>query len=491
MINMGINLGDVQMVKILQLLLLFLLSVSSCFAGIGQLSREFVGVNSEIIKNRYQLEKIGLNTDLISATKSWYLKGSYVHDDNRLKNISGLAPSNTITKTSSIGLSRAFSWGGGFSIENNLLSYDLSKWSSLARGTNSSNMYEFQNVVSYTQDLGVNFFGRSYRSELNLAYLNTEVTDFELKKINQSLLYQFYVTYISARLNRTMTLLQTEALERSRRRDTLIAKKVKDGLNELVDLYQAQIDFNGQKEALKSYQKDLKGSLVEISNKIHRAVRVEEIPVYDFSSLVFDQPAKVIDIENNFDLITLKKRGDYYHEQVRKSKFDYFPTITMAAKYKSNALENSASSSQSEAFPTGDNNEKTISISISIPIGNEMAKTKVAQATIEKMSNEMDYSKRSKDIYLEVQQIDEQILLLMTNMELSHKKRLLAQKALKEMNRLFNLGRADLDRVIRAEETLINTEKSYAGSIMSYESLRAKRYVMEGKLYKFLENLSE
>lgn len=79
-----------------------------------------------------------------------------------------------------------------------------------------------------------------------------------------------------------------------------------------------------------------------------------------------------------------------------------------------------------------------------------------------------------------------QIDLLEKNLVSVKSRKDLALVALQEMTKLYNRGRADLDQVIRAEESLINTEKSFVQYLAQREGLIYKLASLYGTLEEYL-----
>ena len=82
-----------------------------------------------------------------------------------------------------------------------------------------------------------------------------------------------------------------------------------------------------------------------------------------------------------------------------------------------------------------------------------------------------------------VEDIKSQLTYLDKNLASVTTRYSLAKKTLKEYNKLYNRGRADLDQVIRAEESLISTEESF----IQYKSKREKLFYALMDLYGELQ----
>jgi outer membrane protein len=94
--------------------------------------------------------------------------------------------------------------------------------------------------------------------------------------------------------------------------------------------------------------------------------------------------------------------------------------------------------------------------------------------------------KFAQDALQSEKSIQDQIAILDTNI-LSAKRRLsLSKLALREYNKLYSKGRADLDQLIAAEETLINTEVNFIQYLAQRERLIHGLAFLYGNLKSFM-----
>ena len=96
-----------------------------------------------------------------------------------------------------------------------------------------------------------------------------------------------------------------------------------------------------------------------------------------------------------------------------------------------------------------------------MPIGSRPARLEKSKSAVEKNYTQKRKEKLESNVKITETFFQEQISLLEKNLVSGKARRGLSQSALKEYNKLYNRGRADLDAVIRAEEALISTEKQF------------------------------
>jgi len=82
-----------------------------------------------------------------------------------------------------------------------------------------------------------------------------------------------------------------------------------------------------------------------------------------------------------------------------------------------------------------------------------------------------------------IEALDEQIVILKTNLVSINKRLELASMALDEYTKLYARGKADLDQVIRAEEDLINTQKSKIQYLSQINNLNFSKKSLTSDLY--------
>src|SRR5690606_38195973 len=95
---------------------------------------------------------------------------------------------------------------------------------------------------------------------------------------------------------------------------------------------------------------------------------------------------------------------------------------------------------------------------------------------IEKNLNQTEVSLRKKKSIVE------------SNIDSSRQRKEIATQVLREYNRLYKLGRADLDQLIRAEENLILREISYISYLADREIIVSELASLYGILEKYLIN---
>ena len=212
------NVGKSANYKYLVLLLSF-----ATQAKFHSLLEEFLRSHLKLKVHRVEQSQANIRRDILLGTKTWRLIGNYtyIEEDPYIH---------------SIGFSRDFSWGGQIQFNHSLF-LDRSKRS-----------------LNWSQDIGRNFFGQQFSNTLAAAQENIFLSQLTLSQRDQQELDHFYQSYLQARLQRTLLQLQQQSLQRSQQRLDITRKRVRDGLNEQIDLYSAHIELTKKKEELNTAQ---------------------------------------------------------------------------------------------------------------------------------------------------------------------------------------------------------------------------------------------
>ena len=443
------------------------------------LVEEYLSNNSSVLKSKAQIQSSFLNISSVEAQKIWSLTYSGVKEKDNLEQLSAFSTRDTSTTTHFLSLGKGFNWGGEFALNNTLLKYETP---TSIQPTNG-----FSQGFSYTQDLGANFLGRSYYSELNTAKETHASTKSQVQHGLQASLYGFATTYSQVKLNPSLLKLQEAARERAKRRKELIRRRVRDGLKEKVDLIQARIELLAAEEQVKTAKMQRKISMESLSNSLHRDVSRKEVEPFDARVLDMKSiPAG--DSSGNLEIRSLEKKAAALKLSKDQVDYSFWPKVNAGLEYNVNDYntEKSTAVDEGNLLCSKDNDETKLSLNIVWSIGSESQKVARAKNNIELKVAEMETKKLKLNFLKSEESLLTQIELLEKNLVSVKSTKELAKKALKEMTKLYNRGRADLDQVIRAEESLINTERDFVQYLSHRENLIYKLASLYGTLEEYL-----
>ncbi|MBT7610017.1 MAG: TolC family protein [Bacteriovoracaceae bacterium] len=450
---------------------------------LSKLASDLMSNNSDILANETDVEKARLDVKLHSAAMNWAMSYNYLYNDSKLENSFFYTSSPSETNSHSLGLSTSFYHGGRFSLSNDI---------STTEGVNSftsvnSTTHSFSQTAAYTLDLGANFLGRQSRLEKEILEETELLTERLSSQVRDEQLLNLALGYTHARLAMAMETLDFEALERSKKREALIRKRVRDGLKLKVDLYQAEMSTRAQVEAVAS-SKVLKESSYEIIGKlVHRPVNTDDINSFNFENFQMQVP-DATDLKLNNTLEIIKKRLNVIESTEQNANNLKLPTIELSTAYVSNDYDASSSEALKKGSIGSKNNAFQVGVNLTWSIGSKTASLMTTKYLREKRLLEKQKLNIENNITLSESMLKIRIETLNTNLKSAKVRKILARKALKEYNKLYNRGRADLDSVIRAEEKLINTEKTFVAYLaerdkacyqLSYLYGGIKRYILE------------
>lgn len=458
------------------------LSVFFCFvfsahADFTKIAKEWDQQNINVMANKAEIDLKTYDYERVGFQRTWNLSYEYDFSDNNLET-SPLAfiPISSSTESHTLSLSKGFDWGGTFAFNNFLSSTDYGTTTSLA----IPKYYHFNQGFTYTQSLGADFLGRVYKKEKEVAAENVHLAKLEYDEKREEGLFTLLQRYTRASLNKSLIKFQGEAKARADKRLNLIRRWVRDGLRERVDLFQAQAAALAAEENVKLAEIELDQALQQLGTSLHRDVTGGEV-----NSLVDDEVMTknmTFEVEENKNLKVLQSRMRIFKERLKQADFSVMPTIELELGWRSNDFDAARGTAISNGSFVDDNDEKSVGISVTWPIGSLAQKAQKEQAAINLNLAQKRFETFNRDLAEIRESLKSQLTTLERNIA-SIKNRIdLNKKSLKEYNRLYNRGRADLDQVIRAEETLINSEISLIRQQAEFEQRYGELSYLNGTL---------
>lgn len=453
---------------------------------LSDFSKEFLGINQNIDQQTINTKQAEINVQLIDAYRTWSLFYEGEIDDSSLESSSTLRsnPSESLTQT--LGVTKSFDWGGNFTFSNTLTNIEGSNFF----GTLNGKTYGFSQTLSYSQDIGQNFFGANDKREIREAELSHDLQQTLLSTEKEKGLLRLTSAWVDAKLALALLNLQKEALVRAKRREVLVSKRVRDGLKERVDLFQARGSTELQVEQLRNAEISLQRSLETLGRELHRPVTQEEVAAFDFNPVI-ESLMPEGKIATNNEIKALQTRMEILASTLERKDNLLRPDISLTGSYTSNDFDAKNSNAISNGAIGSDTKDISVGVSVTWPIGSKPAKLEKSKAMIEKNYTQKRKEKLQKNVEITESFLRNQISLLEKNLVSGKNRRGLAQSALREYNKLYNRGRADLDAVIRAEEALISTEKQFVQSMAGRSKVLFQLAYLYGSLGNYVMKVGE
>lgn len=456
--------------------MLLLLSAST-YADNKSLLTEFMEQNYEVLKAKTDITLSKYDTKNVIDQKFWMLGVSGSYGDNSLDETTGTGATKAKSISKAISLTKDFNWGGHL----NLSATDASIEPNDGNLVVNDDLYLHSQSISYTQDLGSNLFGRNDRMDIAIANQAEGLTKSSSELKTSVELLTFYSSLLQACLNKTMVSLAKEAHKRAVSNTSLIKKRVRDGLREKVDLYQAQMTEKNQWEQVIAAKKALEESRSALSIKLHREVAKGEIELLNLKSPEY---LSLPDVkwENNLERKLLIEQESFNKLALSKIDNSFIPAISLVGSYQTNDYAESSSKAFSDGSLGGDQRELTAALNLSWSIGNSVQKNNEAKQQAQLMLNASELRKKEHSHKDAVQSLYRQVEFVDQSLKSVQDRIVLARKVLKEFEKLYNQGRAGIDRLLDAESRLIATENNYANYIFARKLLVGNLYFLNGSL---------
>jgi outer membrane protein len=453
------------------LLILLMISLTTQ-ADISTLSKEYLNSSHEIKKaeTEVKLKKLAFELEDYKRPMAFSFMTN-MKDSNLEQSPFTKAPAQQESKTHILALTKNTIWGGELTLSGTMVDFENAQYT----------LKSYDQSLSYKQDLGRNFFGRNDFLSLDAAKEDVEVAQVAYESEKSKNLLAFISSYLAMKRDITLLGLQNLALDRAQKRLNLVKRQVKDGLKERVDLYSSQTSLNQQKELLNDRRSSLYASIMALEAKLERKVNAKEVRAYDLKKVNMPElPTKKID--QNLNLQMLERKIQYLSLMEKSADNSIFPSISLEGEYETNNYDQTQTPISDGTFGS-DNNSKSVSLTISMPIGFEIEKRNLRMARVNKMHAEYEKKLLVKQLDTNIAKLKSTLEYLDNNIKSVINRYRLAKKTVDEYFSLYNKGRANLDQVIRAEEALIQTEQSF----VQYINQRDIQYYTLLDLYGDLE----
>ncbi len=458
-------------------LLLFIFISASLQANFKKIADEWDQQNINLIDSRTQVDLKRYDYERVDLQRTWNLNYEYNFSDSDKENSpSAFIPVSSKSDYHNLSLTKDFFWGGSLAFNNYLSSTDFGTSSSLA----IPKFYQFNQGFTYSQSLGADFLGRLYRKEKDIASENVNLAKLEYDEKREEGLFNLLNQYTRASLTKSLITFQKEAKVRADKRLNLIRKWVRDGLRERVDLFQAQAAALAAQENVKIAMIDLDKALQSLGTSLHRDVKEREVdPLAEKENVLKN---KNLEAKENKNLKVLKSRMRIFNKRLSQAEDGVMPSILLTLGWNSNDYDADRSTAFSNGRFMEDHDEKLVKLTVSWPLGSLAKKVEKEQAAINYNLAQKRFEKYSSDVVEIRESLKNQLYILEKNIASIKNRVELNKKSLKEYNRLYNRGRADLDQVIRAEETLINSEISLIRQQAEFEQRFGELSYLNGTL---------
>jgi len=447
------------------LLILKMLDTTSVHADMNSLAKEMIQESLQVkeAKNTFQLRNLEVNDVTLELVPTFNLQSSYrktALEGFPFNNPNGILSPTFETDTISANFSKPFSWGGRVFLDNSIQKF---------KPQGVSSFFGMDQTLGYEQDLWRNFFGRQFKLRKNTALERAEASKFELTVQQNATLFDFSRSYLSASLAKELVSYQKRAIKRIKKRIRITKRRVRDGVSEKVELFEARTFLERQKELLQDQEVRIESELIRLSQLIGRDVSVSEIDTNALRNLRYTKILKE-DVENA-SIKQLRATLKSIEGQFNNAKNSLFPELVFRATLRSNNYDGKVGTAFSDGLVGNERKEVTVGIDLQWDIGshigkNERAKSRLQKSLAKERLSREEYNQKSlaSNLWSRIKNVEKTIKFAQKRLRNNN-------TILKEYEKLYKKGRADFDQVIRAEESVINNESDLARFYVSREKL--------------------
>ena len=458
---------------------------TSIQAGLKNIAKDFLENNADVKVAESQVQLAALDVQAFEMTRNTNLSFNSERNDNEQESFSiflatlgrdAFFRQPNLQTRHTLSLNKEFEWGGTAALTNTYSEIEVD---------GAPKIKGFTQGISYTQNIGRDFLGRTFYLQKEQLTFNLAFTEANSENQIQNSLFQLVSNYYDAALQKSLVKLQGDAKKRAERRVNLIRRRVKDGLREKVDLIQADISLYRADENVKTAEQNFTSAIENLSTSVHREVVPSEIQ--SFVEETFQSKGiPVGKVGGNQNLQALKQQLAANQASFDRADLNILPTVSFNVQANTNNFDFEIGGAFSDALLGSPNKEVIVGLNLSWALGSQPEKVEKTRALVNYNTSKLRYEKLNNDVLQTEKSIKDQITLLDKNLTSSKRRVELATLALKEYNRLYSRGRADLDQLIQAEETLITTEINHVQYLSQREILVHSLAFLYGDLRGFL-----
>lgn len=465
------------------ILLVVSLNVS---ASLKDLGKELLSSNQDIQNQILDKQNQDLELEKYLGVTDWELAFATQFSDSNLVG-TRFNTERILISGETLTLSSNLPVGMNFSLESGLTHYDYTRGGTFFNQLDSQKFYEFYSTASLGIDLWKDFLGQRYRAGKKSSELGVKNAQIQLDQQTAGKLLELgqnYLNYYSANM---VKVLGKESLKRAKSRYKSTLRKFKDGASPRIDLYQAEASVLNQEEFNYTSQVDELRAKEKLDQLVHRKVENLSFDGNNVQKITLSKRVRG-KLANNYDLKLLANALDLAKTNLDVAQKSDGLDINLLLQYKTNAVDANSSQTIKDGFFASDRDEKVVSLNVTIPLEDNVNYSTTQQNRLALLKAKNSLAANKKNLELAFNNLDQMIELLEKQFSNAKKKVITNKKALKEANRLYNLGKRDFEFVLNAEDALINAERSLVTIYSNYEKLVATEAYMSGKMNSYIDN---
>lgn len=470
----------VDAMRIISILLVLLPSLAAAATSsrvpgqLARLAKEYLRRNVGLERAKVRILEREKDSAALRRSKSWSLGMRSSYRDGNLQTLSFLPePSGSGRHLRHhFSIAKDFRWGGRLSMDK-----------TLSRSFGGEKLHGIVQQVSYRQDLGENFFGRSFAKGVDVSESLRHLAEIDFRKARRRGLLELVRVYTQAEAQKAVVGLQGKAEARARALKKFVRRGVQDGLKSQVELYRAEGNIHLQRERSETARRRLESLLQELSTFLHRAVAREEIAGWPGQR---GTPEKFVGA-GSLDVAAEQERARMLRHRREENGYQFWPQVSFVVGKKSNGMD----LDRSRAYYGGSlfkspYREYYTGVEVTWPIGNESQRVERSRIEALESVTRAHIGRHQEGFTGYMGHLEKRLSFLGKSIESAKKRKILARKIVQELRGFYRKGKADLERVIRAEEELIETEKNFVRHLAQRDYLFCELAFLYGNTESYI-----
>lgn len=445
--------------------------------------------SSEVQNAQVDTKKALLNTKLIESLNNFFIRADINYNKGTNPAFLALQAQTTTQINPSLTFGKKFSWGGELSFTSGVEYSDISEWDlGIRSGFANDSFYFARNTLTYTQDLGRNFLGDTYKSDLEKAKITSDIFKTQSIKVSEDKIVKVFTSYIRARLLKKLKILSSESFTRSKSRSNFITKRYKDGILTKADYLRAQ----GSTLASEDRLLDVKNQYLDVLNDLSDELDFEVNDTYIADFIIsknLSEPESSLNLEN-LDINLLNKRLKASDLSLKKANAQSRADVKLSLSFSRASSE----SSYSEAFDQSVNDDfydsKRVSLNLIYPLGDSSSEINKEIELLENQKIRNNIKELKANISRKEKRLSLNLKDLVGKVATIKKRVSLGKDLLQDQNKRYKRGQVDLDKVLSAEDELLLVEQEYYRSLSEIEILKARLWSIYGQASKALKEFN-
>lgn len=436
--------------------------------------------NFDIQLARFDAQFKGTDLDKVESIYDTIVEAEVTYKDDRTKNVSALAGTESETRNYNVGISKKLPTGTTVELD-----FDNERsWTNSSYVTTNP-AYESSATLTLKQDLGRDFFGLIGRSDVKITKIDIENAHYTSSDKIEKMLADVQKTYwkIAQQLSivglRYNMLLQADELFQINR------EKIQRGviekpqlLSSEANLRQREVDLIVARNELESYINELK-LLLNLENNDAIVLPKENLDLAaQFCEL---NKALKIAFSHRRDYLRAKNEVEAKKIKLVMNHNNLWPEINLEASVERNGLEDHFSEAIQE-INSEDNPEYFLRLKIKFPLENREAKSEFNKAKIENASALVNLKKTECQILVQIKDSVRNCNILEGRARKQKEINVLQEEKLAAELKHYRYGRSDTDTIIRYQNDLLVSELLYAQALLDYKEALIELSLKENSL---------